>query len=213
MRFFSYDNWLNRTLRTIADCMLLSLLWVITSVPFVTVGAATTALYYAAYKAIRQEESGIWKTYWVSFRTNFKQATLLWLMLAAIYIVLLFSCYSAYLLYTAEVLSAFLFWTVIAILAVFTMWVNYLFPYIARFRDTTKKTLSNCAWIFLLNPIWSILLLALLAGALYLLAFIPMGFIFAPAAYMLMASYFFEFVFKKYLPSEETTSLPESEEE
>lgn len=210
MRFFSYDNWLNRTLRTIADCMLLSLLWGITSIPLFTVGASTTALYYAVYQAIRQEEGGIWKTYWKSFRTNFKQSTLLWLVLAVIYIVLLLSCYSAYLLYTAEVLSAFLFWTVIVILAVFTMWVNYLFPYIARFRDTTRKTLSNCAWICLLNPIWSILLLALLAGALYLLVFVPMGFVFAPAAYMLIAGYLFEFVFKKYLPSDEIASQSEN---
>ena len=62
------------------ECMLLSILWVVTSLPVITIGASTTALYYAVVKVIRNNEGYVWGEFWNGFRTNFKQATIIWLV-------------------------------------------------------------------------------------------------------------------------------------
>lgn len=62
------------------ECMLLSILWVVTSLPVITIGASTTALYYAVVKVIRNNEGYGWGEFWNGFRTNFKQATIIWLV-------------------------------------------------------------------------------------------------------------------------------------
>ena len=48
MNLFSYDSPLSRFLYFIADIVTLHILWVIHSLPVITVGASTTALYYSS---------------------------------------------------------------------------------------------------------------------------------------------------------------------
>ena len=49
---FSMDGPLWRALNFIADVMVLHVLWLVHSLPLVTIGASTTALYYAMMKRI-----------------------------------------------------------------------------------------------------------------------------------------------------------------
>ena len=46
-------------------------------------------MYYVTLKMIKNEETYIFRTYWKSFRENFKQATAIWLILLAVLIVLI----------------------------------------------------------------------------------------------------------------------------
>ena len=66
----------------------LNLLWLVCSLPIVTIGAATTALYYVTLKIAENEEGDITQQFFRSFKANFKQATVLWLILLAVGIVL-----------------------------------------------------------------------------------------------------------------------------
>ena len=50
MRFFSVDNPVWRFIRKIGYLWLLNILWVLTSLPVITLGASTTALVYACLK-------------------------------------------------------------------------------------------------------------------------------------------------------------------
>ena len=95
---FNYDGPVVQTLNKVADGICLSVLWLISCLPLVTAGAATTALYYSVNKCIRHGEGHIWHEYWHSFLSNFKQATLLWLPLALLYGAIGASCYSCYLM-------------------------------------------------------------------------------------------------------------------
>lgn len=47
---FNYEGRLFRALSFFADMILLQLIWVVFSLPLVTIGASTTAAYYAAMK-------------------------------------------------------------------------------------------------------------------------------------------------------------------
>lgn len=71
--FFNMDNSLWRFLGRLADVMILNIVFLITCLPVVTIGAAWTSLSYVTLKMSRDEESYIVKSYFKAFRQNFRQ--------------------------------------------------------------------------------------------------------------------------------------------
>lgn len=69
-------------LSKIMDLLLINLLFVITSLPCITLGASVTALFSVAMKLVRNEESYVSKDYFHAFRQNFRQATTAFLFFA-----------------------------------------------------------------------------------------------------------------------------------
>lgn len=71
-----------RAMSTLWDVMYLGFLWTIFSLPLVTIGASTTALYYVATKKVTNRDSTyLFQDFLASFKANFKQATLTTLIL------------------------------------------------------------------------------------------------------------------------------------
>ena len=79
-RLFDPENKFWNFIGKIADVTCMSFLWVGTSLPLVTMGAATTAFYSYTMHQVRDTEGGILSGYFKAFRHNFKKATLLWLL-------------------------------------------------------------------------------------------------------------------------------------
>ena len=79
-RIFSLDSPLFSFLNKVADLILLNILTMICCLPIITIGASMTALHYVVLKMVRDEESYIVRSYFKSFRQNFKQATIIWLI-------------------------------------------------------------------------------------------------------------------------------------
>ena len=75
------DNRIIRILTTLCDFLILNILWLVCSVPVITAGASTTALYSVMFKIIKKEEGYIIKSFLKAFRQNFKQSTIIWLLL------------------------------------------------------------------------------------------------------------------------------------
>ncbi len=78
-KLFDADSGLMRGLSRLTDLVLLNLLFLITSIPIVTIGASASALYSVFFRWHRQEESGYVKAYFHAFARDFKEATVLWL--------------------------------------------------------------------------------------------------------------------------------------
>ena len=62
MKLFSYDSKFSQVLLKISYGCCLNLLWFLFSLPVITIGASTTALYYVSFKIVREEEHGIIKS-------------------------------------------------------------------------------------------------------------------------------------------------------
>lgn len=201
--WLSYDSFLCQTLGKVTDCLSLSLLWIISCIPIITIGAATTALYYTVNKVVKHGITGILREYWHSFRSNFKQATMIWLVLILIYGLLAISCYGAYVLYLADYIPKAMLIFLFVLAAAVTMWAIYLFPCLARFNNSTKQIMKNCAWFSVLNLPWTILLFAILLLTIVATALIPIGLFLFPAGGMLISSYITERVFRKYMSPED----------
>lgn len=200
---FNYDGPVIQALNKVADGICLSVLWLISCLPLVTIGAATTALYYATNKCIRHGEGHIWREYWRSFRSNFKQATILWLILFALYGLLGASCYSSYWLCSAGTLPKEMFYFLLIVIAVIAAWAALLFPYLARFQNTNRMILKNCLGIALMNIPVTLLQLVFLLLSLAMVVVFPLAILCAPGVYMIMSCYSLESVFKKYMTPED----------
>ncbi|MCL2461419.1 MAG: DUF624 domain-containing protein [Defluviitaleaceae bacterium] len=86
--FFSTDGMFYKIGTLIADVVLLGVAWLIFSIPVVTIGASTTALYYVATRRISDREGYIFRDFWSSFKSNFKKSTIVWVVALVIIYVL-----------------------------------------------------------------------------------------------------------------------------
>ena len=65
---FDIDNPVMTWIIKIFDCICVSILWLLFSLPVITMGASSAALYTTVYKYLRKEEGHLWKTFWTAFR-------------------------------------------------------------------------------------------------------------------------------------------------
>ncbi len=77
---FSPDNTIMNIIGKIGLGIYLNLLWVIFSIPVITCGAATTALFKACRYVISDQGGGVTSVFFSAFKSNFKQSTIAWLI-------------------------------------------------------------------------------------------------------------------------------------
>lgn len=195
---FDYDNSLMSTINKVADAVTLGVLWVVCSLPVFTIGAASAAFYYAYSKCIRKRQDYAWKTFFTSFKSNFRQATQIWFIVLAVLAVAIADCYLLSLI-KDNILVTFL--QMLCILLLFTgcIWMLYLFPYLSRFENPNKRAMKNAALIALANASQSILLLILFAACVTGTILLPLLNLFIPSLYMFCANRILEKVFGKYM--------------
>ena len=135
---FSIDSPLMQGLSKILDCIFLSILWVVFSIPLITFGASTSALYYTANKTIRNSRGYVWQQFWRGFKSSFKQSTILWLIFALIMFLLYNDIQIVGLLGTGNLaFAAKVFF--IVLMVILCMVIIYIFPYVARFSAPLKS--------------------------------------------------------------------------
>lgn len=127
----------------IAYSAYLNVLWFFCCLPIVTAGASTTALFYVTLKMAKDEEGNVTKSFFRAFRQNFKKATVIWLILLALGIVL---ALDGYIFYHMRFENAF--WAVgtavfLVALAAYAIVMMYIFPLLARFENTVKAMFLN----------------------------------------------------------------------
>lgn len=202
-RFFNLENPFFQGLSKIVDCAYLSLVWILFSLPLVTIGASTTALYYTANKVIRHERGYVFREFWKCFKTSFKQSTIVWLA-SAVLIWLLYSDIKImnYLMPEGNVqtIAKTFFY---AMIFVIIMVVLYIFPYIARFEAPLKVIVKNSAFIAIRHLPWTVLDALLVAVCIFLIWLIPISIIILPTVGGIVASLMLERIFKRYMSKED----------
>lgn len=187
----------------------LSILWFVCSIPVVTVGASTTALYHVMLKYARDEEGYITSSFFHGFRQNVKQATIIWGILLVISIILGIDFILYYRSGQTGALSL-LFMTLFFSLLLALLLMNiYVYAVLAKFRNSTGHIIKNSLIMALSH--WpsgiAMLMLSLLILALGFLAFPPILFL-APAGICYVNSKFLVRIFDKYIPIDEQ-AVPE----
>ena len=148
MKFFSYESKFSQLLLKLCNACYLNLLWFVCSIPIITIGASTTALYYVSLKLVRDEDSHVGAQFFRSFRENFRQATVIWLILLGLGLFLGADGYILYHLRLSSAGSAAVLWTlilavVIAAAIVYVIVLLYIFPLLASVSNTSRAMFKN----------------------------------------------------------------------
>lgn len=211
---FNYDNPVWRFIGRLGDMIILNIIWVIFSLPVFTIGASTTALYYCTLKIVRDEDNGNLRMFLHSFRQNFRQATVIWLILAAVGVLLGFDLYFFRNVLKGAPTARFVFSALTS--ALILLWVFemlYVWPLLSRFDNTVKNTMKN-AFFLSIRYIGSTLAMLVSDGIVLFVAYISLFLWGWVTAFLLLMGFpliawinstMLEHLFARFMPKEEHT--------
>lgn len=195
---FRYKGTLWHVLNNITDVLGLSLLWALCSLPLITFGAATTALYDSVVRCIRYREEGPYRRFFRTLKNELlisSLSTLLWGLIGfcGVYMLRWLSLFS-YESRTAAI-AAYAYFFVLMLLLGICCWV---FPILSRFSFSflaLNLTALRFTFAHFLSTIVlvGLTLFALWASIRYILALLV-----APAMLMLLWSLPIEAAFRKH---------------
>lgn len=146
---FSMEGPVISFLNKATDLVVLNILYIICSIPLITIGASTTALYYVTLRMTKNEEGYILKDFFRSFKDNFRQATIIWLVLLGIGGII---GAEFFVVNNMEGTVAFVVECIVFLgILLFAFEVLYVFPVLARFENTVKNTMKNALFISILQ--------------------------------------------------------------
>lgn len=212
---FNLDSPLMQGLGKVADLMILNILAMICCIPVFTAGASLTALHYVSLKIVRGEECYIIRGFFKSFKQNFKQATVIWLLilLAAIILVGDFYIMMNSGIEFHIVLKAIIGF--IGILIVFTG--TYVFAVLAKFDNTIKRTIKNAFIMSLLQFHKTILMIIMalvpIAIAAFFTPLLPIAFLFGMSGPAFVAALLYNKFFRKMEDQVKAANEPAEGEE
>ncbi len=171
-QLLSPDNKVMQFITKIATSAFLNALWLICCVPVFTIGASTTALFSVSIKMVRNEEGRITHDFFTSFKENFKQSTLIWLIM--LFVGLLIGA-DGYVLYHLR--STGIFWTLLTgVLLVaaagYLLVLMYIFPLQAKFANTTSAMFKNSVIVGMRFLLCTVLMAAIYAAMALVAIFI-----------------------------------------
>ena len=148
MRFLSYDSKFGQLFLKLSYGCCLNVLWFICCLPIVTIGVSTTALYYTSFKIAKDEGSFITTMFFRSFKRNFKQATIIWLIMLAAGLLIVGDGILLYRLRAASSGSIAVIWTLllaalIAAAIAYVIVLTYIFPLLSIADNTTPAMFKN----------------------------------------------------------------------
>jgi len=140
MSIFSTNSKLYKAISWFGNIVILSLSWLLFSLPIVTIGASTVAAFSIAFKLIDGTDGYMFKGFVKAFKSNWKQGTILWVITAA-------SIYALYLdiqlLFKTEDPSYFLIIaSIVSFLFIFFA-LLYVFPLSARYENKWYMHIKN----------------------------------------------------------------------
>jgi len=198
--FFKYGNML-------ADMVILSFLWIILSLPIITIGATTTAGYYVTTRRIADKDTYFIREFFKAFKREFIKSTLIWvpLLIAGVLVVA-----NIFFLNTDNPEAQLFSSTVTSIMVPLQFFILFevimislnVFAIGSRF-DMKGLTLFKTAFFMAHRHLLNTLILVAMLVCGYFITVLFFGMIFAllfPGIYLLLSSLLLIRIFKKYRP-------------
>lgn len=198
MGLFSADGILYKFISRFWDMIVLSFLWIVFSLPIITIGASTVAAYSVTLKMVDDEEGYTVRSFVKAFKENLKQG----IILGLITIVSFYMVYLDIILFNA-IKSNPLPLLIIGIIAgvYYTASLLYAFPLAARYHNSVLKSMRNsrqiCSSYFLRTVIMIVLVILLILAASWNAITIFFGILIGPAFIIFTIAAFSKRIFQK----------------
>ena len=195
------------------DCMLLSVLWILFSLPVFTIGASSAALYNTANKYLRKNKGKLIKTFWNSFKENFKRSTLIWLISMAVMALLSIDVIVFRNLKIKGEPLGTVYWLALFLFFAGLTWLAYLSAYSANFNGSIKDVIKFSSVLLIVHPIKSLGVSLPIICAILLGITVPGLIIFLPAAVFWVISYTLECIFMLHMRPEDIEKINNEDKE
>ena len=206
---FNPENHLWQTVDHLADLLILSLMWLLFSLPVLTAGAASAALYDAVAHCVRGSEPLPWRRFWQTFRRELPGAaavTLAWgalLVLLANALALMAAAAAAG---TSWAVTVLLFCLVLMVLPVGA--ACWMFPLLSRFSFRPVELMLTSLRLALGYLPRTIALVVILAAAVALEWVLLFPIVLLPGVVAWLFGLVIEPVFRRYQPEGEEEAAP-----
>ena len=196
MNWFQPQSTFFQGIGKIFEIVIVCLLWFLTSLPIVTIGASTTALYYVCTKVICHNRGYLIKEYFFCLKKSIRQTIIPWLVQCIVAFILCFNIRLCQL--TQDSYLKYLeipMWVLLTLLICFSV---YYYALVAHFDNTTVQLIKYSVVIAILNlpsTILNIVIFLLIGILLYLL---PQLSILAPGVMGMVLSMRLEPLFLNY---------------
>ena len=184
----------------IPNIVLLGVLWLVTSLPIVTIGASTTAVYSCFFQFRQDHRKKLIPLYFEQFKAHFKQATIIWLILFPSAILL--SIDVVYCVMHSDEMMFVLSGTAAAVLLTFVVFtLMTVFAYLSKFENSIKDTLLKSLQFVFKDFLRSALNITLLGSITFLvITLFPQFILIYGGLICFVLSINFEEMFKKNIP-------------
>ncbi|MDO4617726.1 MAG: YesL family protein [Lachnospiraceae bacterium] len=155
--FLDNDSFFGRLMTKIGIIIGANLMFVLCTIPFITIGAGLAGLYHVMLRTLRGD--GVvnpFKEFWIGFKNNFKQATISWIG---------FVLLGAFLLYDLQICEAagdvlaFARYGIYGLIVILVISFCFLIPTMTAFQDTIPHLIRN-GWYFAIHrPFASLVIL------------------------------------------------------
>lgn len=188
MNLFSLNSPFARGINKLVMMLYVGILWFLCSLPILTMGAATAALFEVLLQVVKDQEGYIARRFFQAFRGNLKQGLQLGVPLVLAQIVFAFDFFY-YSLFWGE---GYQVQTIV--FAVLSLLVLALFPFVfaamAKFGNTASGHFRMAVTIMVRCPGWTVAVLAIQALTVFLIWF----FVYFPALFIMGISGYLEAV-------------------
>lgn len=201
---FDPENKFWMFMEKVMNLFFVGILWLIFSLPIVTIGAATTAVFQYTLRLTEDEEGYVWRTFSRSFVKNLIPATVLWIGVMATAWVFWFYIKNLLLLPLPKPAMVAAYFFVLCLGFLWLITVLWIFPILSFFKVGIKKAIKDAFVMAVGNLYVSITILViyvLIVGIGTYFVFELAVAWFAIATFV--ASFFYRNTFKRYMVDEE----------
>lgn len=207
-KIFTNETKFAHFMNLLADILCIGILWVVCVIPVITIGASTTAAYYAMAKCVRHSEGRPAKEFFHSFSSNFKQTLPLTLIFECI--VFFLSVDFIYLWGNENATNDALFVILLLIAFVVLALIAFLSPLLSRFEKSNLELIKMGLYLcfkFLPLTMGILVMFFLACIGIYLM---PWAILVIPGVYMYAFTFPMEWILRKIMPPVEEGS-PEAD--
>ena len=195
---FSMEGKYARVMNWLWDVIVLSLLWLLCCLPIVTIGASSTAAYYAASKVMRHKTGKVIPEFFSSFRTNLRQGIFLTVILGILYVFVLLECLYVF---SDPTMPGALLCALCFFAAAMTAFFSYLWAWLSRFCMGSAAFVKTAVIVTFRHIGPTILLLLIQVLVAVGIFFMPWGILIFPGVGIFASTYPMEKVLKSYTPA------------
>ncbi len=155
--FLSNESTFGRLMARIWVLVVANILFVLCTVPVLTIGPGLAALHFTILKMLRGDiDLNPFTTFWQGFKTNFKQAATAWIVLLALAVAIRLEWF-----WCGQFGGVFLlFRNGLAAIALAAFIIGlYMFPTMAAFRASLKELIKDSVFFAFRKPLYLIVVL------------------------------------------------------